>query len=159
VDREGLTSPWTHPARPRSRHLSYREIGEQLGIDPSTADDAVERAAQMIPTEGAAEMRQAMLDAMDRMSRHLWGVVERQQSDDGPGLQAIAQLLRVQERKAQLVGLDAPARRAVDVITHDVFMEAIGDLEADIARKEAELARYESDGSWPRHGLVTTLRA
>jgi hypothetical protein len=31
-------------------------------------------------------MKQAMLEEMDRMSRHLWGVVERQQSADGPGL-------------------------------------------------------------------------
>jgi hypothetical protein len=38
------------------------------------------------------------------------------------------------------MGLDAPTRRAVDVITHDAFMEMIGDLETDVARKEAELA-------------------
>ena len=42
------------------------------------------------------------------------------------------------------MGLDAPARRAVDVIIHDMFMEAIGDLEADVARLEAELASCES---------------
>ncbi len=60
---------------------------------------------------------------------------------DGPGLQAIAQLLRVQERTARLMGLDAPTRRAVDVITRDVFMDAVADLEAGIARKEAELER------------------
>jgi len=93
----------------------------------------------MISAEGAVEMKQAMLDDMDRMSRHLWGIVERKESDHGPGLQAIAQLLRVQERKARLMGLDAPARRAVDVITHDVFMEAIAELEADVARKESAL--------------------
>jgi hypothetical protein len=78
----------------RCQQLTYREIGAELGIDPSTAYDAVQRAAQMIPTEGAAEMKQAMLDEMDRMSRYLWGVVERQQSDNGPGLKAIAELLR-----------------------------------------------------------------
>jgi hypothetical protein len=125
----------------RCQHLTYREIGAELGIDPSTAYDEVQRAAQMIPTEGAAEMKQAMLDEMDRMSRHLWSVVGRQQSNDGPGLQAIAQLLRVQERKARLMGLDAPKRRAVDVITHDMFMEAIADLEAEVARMEADPER------------------
>lgn len=56
----------------------------------------------------------------------------------------VGQLLRVQERKTRLMGLDAPTRRAVDVITHDMFMDAVADLEADIARKEAELARHES---------------
>lgn len=123
----------------RCQHLTYREIGAELGIDPSTAYDAVQRAAQMAPTEGAPEVKQAMLDEMDRMSRHLWSVVKRQPTDDARGLQAIAQLLRVQERKARLMDLDAPTQRAIDVITHDVFMEALGDLEADVARMEGEL--------------------
>ncbi len=64
--------------------------------------------------------------------------------DDGLGLQAIVQLLRVQGREPGLGGLDAPPRRAVDVITHDVFVQPLADREADIALKEAELARYES---------------
>ena len=61
--------------------------------------------------------------------------------DDGPAIRAIGQLLQVQERKARLMGLDAPTQRAVDVITHDAFMEMMGDLEADVARMEAELDR------------------
>jgi len=59
----------------------------------------------------------------------------------------IAQLLRVQEREARLMGLDAPPRRAVDLITHDAFMQAIEELEADIARKEAELAGCDARGA------------
>jgi hypothetical protein len=39
------------------------------------------------------------------------------------------------------MGLDAPTRRAVNVITHDAFVEMIGDLEADIARMEGERER------------------
>jgi hypothetical protein len=93
------------------------------------------------------------------MSRHLLEVVERDHFritpsgrvvmhdgepvlDDGPAIQAIAQLLRVQERKARLMGLDAPTRRAVDGITHDVLMGAIAELEADVAREEAGLDRH-----------------
>jgi hypothetical protein len=41
----------------RCQHLTYREIGAELGVDRSTAYDAVQRAAQMIPTAGAAEMK------------------------------------------------------------------------------------------------------
>jgi hypothetical protein len=63
----------------RCQHLTYREIGLELGIDPSTAYDAVQRAAQMIPTEVAVETKQAMLEEMDHVSLHLWAVVERQQ--------------------------------------------------------------------------------
>jgi hypothetical protein len=83
-------------------------------------------------------MKQAMLKEMDRMSRHLWGIVEREESDHGPGLQAIAQLLRVQERKSRLIGLDAPTRRAIDIITHDAFMEFIGNLEREVAELEQQ---------------------
>ena len=42
------------------------------------------------------------------------------------------------------MGLDAPTRRAVDVITHDAVMNPVADLEADIAGKTAELAIHES---------------
>jgi hypothetical protein len=45
---------------------------------------------------------------------------------------------------ARLMGLDAPTGRAVDVITHDVFMQAIAELEADVVRKEAELVGHET---------------
>ena len=58
------------------------------------------------------------------------------------GLHAIAQLLRVQERKARLMGLDAPTQWAVDLITHDVFMGPIGKLEAEVA----ELEQQGADG-------------
>jgi hypothetical protein len=34
----------------------------------------------MIPTEGAVEMKQAMVEEMDRMSRHLWTVVDRERA-------------------------------------------------------------------------------
>ena len=36
------------------------------------------------------------------------------------------------------MGLDAPARRAVDIITHDAFMEAIGNLEREVAELEQQ---------------------
>ena len=83
-----------------------------------------------------------MPEKLGRISRHLCGIVEDQQSDDGRELQTIAQLLRVQERKARLIGLDAPTHRAVDVITHDAFMEAIGNLEREVA----ELERQGAEG-------------
>ena len=70
-----------------------RKAGSAMYFGGADTHDAVQRAAKMIPTEGAAEAKQSMLDEMDRMSRHLWGVVERQQSGDGHGLRAIAQLL------------------------------------------------------------------
>jgi len=54
------------------------------------------------------------------------------------------------------MGVDAPTPRAVDVITHDAFMEAIADLEADVARTEAERegARSGDSPGCQLHGEV-----
>jgi hypothetical protein len=62
----------------------------------------------------------------------------------------VVELLRVKEPKTRLLGFDAPTRQAVDVITHDVVVEAVADLKADIARTEAalEIADRPVDG-WP----------
>jgi hypothetical protein len=52
--------------------------------------------------------------------------------DDGPVLTAIDRLLKIQERRAKLLGLDAPARH--EVVTLDA-------LDTEIARLSAELGR------------------
>src|SRR5665213_281713 len=131
----------------RVEHLTYQQIGDELGITKKGARQAVERHAKSIPVEAVADVKQIVLEELDVMSRHLLEVIERDHFritpsgrvvmhdgepvlDDGPAIQAIAQLLRVQERKARLMGLDAPTQRAVDVITHDAFMEAMAALEA-----------------------------
>jgi hypothetical protein len=72
--------------------------------------------------------------------------------DDGPAVQAIAQLPRDQERKARLMTLDAPTRRAADAIAHDLFMEAIAEMEAYVARKETELANHALPDAEPTTG-------
>ena len=67
------------------------------------------------------------------------------------GLQAIAQLRRVQERKARLMGLDAPTQRAVDVITHDAFMEVIENLEREVAGRSSRALRVNASESELAH--------
>ena len=49
--------------------------------------------------------------------------------DDGPKLSAINTLVKIAERRAKFRGLDAPQRRAVDVITGDMVESLIADLE------------------------------
>ena len=90
----------------------------------------------MIPTEGMIELKKAELVKLDRIERHLLGAMTREHIRvdhgrvimydgkrvlaDGPGIHAATALLRVQERRAKLLGLDAPAKHRVDVITEDV---------------------------------------
>ena len=52
--------------------------------------------------------------------------------DDGPGVQAAGKLLQVQERRARLLGLDAPTQARIEVVTEDV-------VDAEIRRLEEKL--------------------
>jgi hypothetical protein len=47
------------------------------------------------------------------------------------------QCLSVMERRAKLLGLDAPVRKTIDVVTHDAFSKAMEELEGEIAALEA----------------------
>ncbi len=130
-----------------SRSMSYRQIAAELGCDVHTAYTAVQRGLAAIPAPAAAEYRRIELDKLDRLERHLLGVMEREHVsashgrvvtldgkpvlDDGPGVQAAVALLRVQDRRARLLGLDAPTLTRVQV--EDV-------VDAEIRRLEAELA-------------------
>jgi hypothetical protein len=59
-------------------------------------------------------------------------------ADPRPTLHAITVLVRVSERRAKLLGLDAPARHSVDVIPHEV-------IEAEAARLRGEIALFGGD--------------
>ena len=128
--------------------LTEREIAAQLGIDPATAHRSIVRGAAMIQTPEATEGKKAELAELASISRYLRGVMNREHIrvdhgrvildegrrvlDDGPGIRAALGLVRVQERRAKLLGLDEPAKSRIEVITADV-------IEAEIRRLEEKL--------------------
>ncbi len=139
-------------ARLRARGLSYPEIARQLGYaSHSSALAAARRAMAATVAEPAAEVRAYEVERLNNLERAALEVLERRHVtvshgkviyhgegdareplyDDGPVLQAIDRLLRIQERRAKLLGLDAPTR--MQVVTIDA-------VDAEIARLTAELA-------------------
>jgi hypothetical protein len=144
----------------RVEHLTFKQIGDELGITKEGARQAVERHANTIPVEAVADVKQIVSEELDAMSRHLLQVIGRDHFrvtpsgrvvmhdgepvlDHGPTIQAINAYIRIIQERAKILGLYAPPKRRVDVITHDALMDAVADLEADIARQEAELARHD----------------
>ncbi|MFD6035735.1 hypothetical protein ACFWHF_14510 [Streptomyces griseoincarnatus] len=131
--------------------MSYRRIGEALGIAPSTAFEAVQRALKEIVQEPAEEVRRLELERLDGMYEHVLGVLERQHvtvsqgrvvrlqnpdtgqeepiPDDGPILAAVTTLLKIQERRAKYLGLDSPSR--VD-LSGGVKYEVVGVSSEDL---------------------------
>ena len=116
-------------ARMRADSRTYADIAAQLGYaSEGAAHDGVARALAAAVQEPATELRQLELDRLDRMYQAVLGVLEREHVtvsngrivrgeddkailDDGPVLNAVDRLLRIQERRAKLLGLDAPAKQ------------------------------------------------
>lgn len=140
--------------RLRTRGATYQRISDQLGYgDEANARRAVRNCLAAIQGEGAEELRMLQEAQLDYLTEQALNVLEsshyavtqsgrvatdadgRPIVDHTPVLQAIDRLLRIQERRAKLRGLDAPAR------TETITLDAI---DAEIARLTAELERHEA---------------
>jgi hypothetical protein len=135
--------------RLRTQGRNYREIAAALGMaDPAIAKRAVERALLAVVDEAARPVRILELARLDLMLGRAWTVLQAEHIavsqgrviidprtgepmiDYGPVLAAIDRVLKIQERRAKYLGLDAPVK--VEAITVD-------QIEAEIAKLAAEL--------------------
>lgn len=139
----------------RTEHVPYADIAAAEGISESTARSDYQRALEALKREqdGQARFNVArQLAALDVAERAAWkvlrtdhitvqhGKIVRHEEgedgtpgkpvlDDGPVLNAIDRILKISERRARLLGLDAPTR-----------IEVSDTVDAEIARLAAELA-------------------
>lgn len=133
--------------RLRSDGYTYPDIARELGYaSPGAAYNGVQRAMLAVLQEPAEELRRIELDRLDMLWRAALDVMRgthvvaqngrvvelngQPLKDDAPVLNAIDRLLRIQERRAKLLGLDAPKK--IELLTMDV-------IDAEIARLSAEL--------------------
>ncbi|MFF4479461.1 hypothetical protein ACFY1A_20915 [Streptomyces sp. NPDC001520] len=116
-------------ARLRARGMTYRAIAAELEMDVHSVHDAVKRALKEIVQEPAEDVRRMELERLDVLYEAAARVLEREHVtvsqgkiiyqgpdpllDDGPVLQAIDRLLRIQERRSKLLGLDAATKTQV----------------------------------------------
>lgn len=136
-------------ARYRAEGWNYNRIANALGYaDPSGAYRAVQRALKNTVRDATDTAVHLELNALDEMAREVWAVLQRNHvvvsqgrvveldgvpiPDDAPVLAATDRLLKIQERRAKLLGLDMPTRSKVEVITESTVDAAIAELEAQI---------------------------
>lgn len=132
----------------RGRGMTYRAIAEQLGLhDASAAHKAVQRAMVATVAEPCETLRRLELLRLDTMAVAAWEVLDAEHplvsagrimalngeplTDPMPVLHAIDRLLRIAERRARLLGLDAVIR---------VGAISMADIDAELVRLDAELA-------------------
>ena len=101
----------------RSRGYSYTDIAKTLGVSRSTAHKYVTTELDKIREEtraSAEQVRGLELSRLDRLWRRAEELLD---SDDDDGAKAIGAALRIMERRARLLGLDAQVEQVAGSVT------------------------------------------
>lgn len=91
----------------RKAGATYRAIGARLGVSEAQSYKDVQTELQRIAAESAdvaADVRTLELERLDALLLALWA--QAKQGNQG----AVDRVLRVMERRAKLLGLDAPTK-------------------------------------------------
>lgn len=119
----------------RKAGKTFEQIAETLGYtDRGNAYRAVKTALDATIQEPADELRRLEVERLDALMEALWA--KATDPDEKSQTFYVDRVLKVGEQRARLLGLNAPEKRIVDVVTHDVFARAIEDLEAEVGRLE-----------------------
>ena len=128
----------------RKAGLTYDVIAQRLGFaNRSGAFKAVERGIRSIMREPADDLRSLELERLDTIQVGLW---TKARSGD---VQAIDRLLRIMERRAKLLGLDAPEASTVSI---DATVEMQDEQQRLIGRIAGLATRTGADGAHPGAG-------
>lgn len=86
---------------------TFRQIGETLGISEQAVERAVDRALRRMDLDSEPARLAVRKLEVDRLDRYLLALATKIKGGDTT---AIDRALRIQERRATLLGLDAPKR-------------------------------------------------
>lgn len=98
----------------RKLGLSYQKIGDQMGMTRQGARQLVHRAyGHLLDKLRAEEVLAAVQLELERLDE--WQVLVLRELRKGNVLPAIDRLVKISERRAKLLGLDAPVRHKAEV--------------------------------------------
>lgn len=124
----------------RKKGLSYLAIGREMGLSESGAHGCVTRALKALraeAAESAEDVRDLELQRLDRM------LTIAEAAAEAGDLSAIDRVLRIQERRAKYLGLDAPTR--TDVRAEVVARQDLSHLDDDRLAQIERLLRADPD--------------
>lgn len=102
----------------RRRGLTFQQIGDRLGVTKQRAHEMYTLVMADEQTEQVSAYRAEQAMRLDALSVEAWNVIDRNRLvNDEMVLGAILALTKIEERRAKLYGLDAPAKHAVTVDT------------------------------------------
>lgn len=134
---------------------TYRQTAAHFKMSLSATHSAVQRAIAAAPAVAGQEIRAEELVKLDALEAAAWEVLRANHihvsdgrvvkdadqpiTDHKPVLMAIDRILRCQERRARMLGLDAPTRQTITVLTEDVVDAAIRQELAAMEALDADL--------------------
>lgn len=150
MPRKGEQSAAATERRPKALQLriegdTYRAIGAKLGVSEATAYQDVKRSLRELnerQAELADELRRLEIERLDDLYNEAHKVLVAvhpfvsngrlfdELTDDGPKLAAIDRMLKVMDRRAKLLGLDAPVKQEQSGTTHITVEYVDSDSEA-----------------------------
>ena len=103
----------------RLRKISFERIAQTVGMTKSAACKAYYRALRRVPVRRAKEIVTEELETLDRMESRLWREIEKSGVDVKNVCNLVHRMLGIQQRRAKLLGLDAPQQIDVSVLKPD----------------------------------------
>lgn len=107
----------------RKQGASYDQIAHAMNTGKDYAYKLVIRGLKRIDTkmrEGLDEMVRLEVERLDAMLRAVW--TKAREGD----LKAVDRVLRIMQRRADLLGLDAPKRQHIDLtMTHEQIIDML----------------------------------
>lgn len=98
----------------RRQGMNYTDIAKAVGYQgPGAAWKACQRALIRTQQEPSDAVRHLELERLDSFLGFLWTKIERGDS------RAIDSALRIMDRRAKYLGIDAPTKAQVEVTTYD----------------------------------------
>lgn len=131
----------------RLAHASYRDIGEALDISPQLAHHDVQAViAVLLPVELVEQVRQMEADRLDRWSQLAEAIAFADQALPATRLAALDRAKALAERRAKLLGLDAPVQVehsgevTIETTTDRELRTLVSEMRPDLARSRPDLA-------------------
>jgi len=126
----------TEALKLRSRGFTYQQIADSMGVSKQGAWDRVKRALADIPREAAEEYRALECERLDA----LLAVATHQALTGKRSLFAIDRCIMIMDRRAKLLGLDAPIKSQVETITYDGAT-----IEGEVAKLRRILSEHSGE--------------
>jgi hypothetical protein len=138
----------------RRAGLTWQRISEETGYaDATGAYAAYKRVIKRTQQQPADELREQEVDRIDRLQLALWPNAMKGSE------RAILTIVRLMERRAKLLGLDAPTRIQQDVTTwtgDESIDRAVRDLAALLTANDADSSGESSMAEPPSETVAIT---